>query len=46
MICNYDNIKTSFDKDLIKGANLVLSNYEDDQDTLLRPYEAKVYVIA
>ena len=46
VICNYDNVKTSFDKDLIKGANLVLSNYEDDQDTLLRPYEAKVYVIA
>ncbi len=46
VICNYDNVKTSFDKDLIKGANLVLSNYEDNQDTLLRPYEAKVYVIA
>lgn len=46
VICNYDNVKTSFDKDLIKGANLVLSNYEDNQDTMLRPYEAKVYVIA
>lgn len=46
VICNYDNVKTGFDIDLIKGANLVLSNYEDDQDTLLRPYEAKVYVIA
>ena len=44
VISNFTTNKVTRDYDQGKADKLVISNYDDDQGTELRPYESKVYV--
>lgn len=43
VISNFTNQTLTRHYTLNDGANMILSNYDDDQGDTLRPYESKVY---
>jgi oligo-1,6-glucosidase len=46
IMSNFTDQTVTRDYDQQKAAKMLISNYDDDQGTTLRPYESKVYLFA